>query len=96
MTHQTALEIAGFVLVDIVFLGQLVDHADQLRKELLSFCLICHVSEILDCRTRRFLVITVAQTANSQLTDAFFSRLMVCHKVFFLNGRQRYIYLTEQ
>lgn len=60
VAHQAALEVGRLVLVDIVFLGQLVDHTHQLRQELLRRCGVSHIAEVLDGSTSRLFVIAVA------------------------------------
>ena len=48
VTHQAALEVACFVFVDTVLLGQLVYHADQFWKKLLRFRMIGQTTEVFD------------------------------------------------
>ena len=88
--HQTALQVCRFVLVYVVAFCKAIYHTYQLREKLSRIPVIRNGPVIFNSGTGRFLVITVTQTANCQLTHPFLSGLMICHKVVFLNGGQRY------
>ena len=80
--HQAALEVCSLVLMDIMLLGQTVDHRNHLGQENLGFVLFGHGSQVLDGRTGAFLVKPVTQTTNCNLTPALLGGLMVCHIPF--------------
>ncbi len=50
MTHQAALEVGGFVAVDVSTLGQTVNHAHDLGQKFFSLGLFFHLAQVLDGR----------------------------------------------
>lgn len=71
MPHQTAFEVACFVLVPGILLGQTIDHTHYFRQELLGLRSIGQLSEFKNRSTGGFLIITVSHPGNSVLTDSF-------------------------
>lgn len=69
--HQAALQIGSFVIVPSILFCELIDHAQYLRQELLRFGLVSHFTQLSDSCTCRLLVVTVLQTLNCVLADAF-------------------------
>ena len=69
MTHQTALEVSGFVAVDVSTLGQTVNHAHNFRQKLFSLSLLFQLAQVLDGRAGRFFVVAVLQTTLVVLAD---------------------------
>jgi len=67
---QTALQVGSLVAVDVAFLRETVNHADNFGQERLGFFLVFQFAEIFDCCTSRFLVVTVLQTTLLVLADA--------------------------
>lgn len=76
---ELALQIGRFVLVDHVFLGQLVYHRDYLGEQLRSFGFVRTQTQFFDRVTGRFVVVTVAQTFFVVGTDTLDGRFVICH-----------------
>jgi hypothetical protein len=70
---QLALQVSGFVFVELIILAQAVNHTHNFGEEFLSVPLVFHRPQVLDGRTGAFLIVAVVQAALSRLADAFLS-----------------------
>ena len=67
---QAALQVGSFVVMPGVGLGQFVDHADHLGQKSFGFLLVRHFPQLLDRRTRRFLVVAIVNAFLGILTNS--------------------------
>ena len=48
MLHQAALEVGGFVAVNVAAFGEAVDHADDFGQEAGGFGLVFQITQVFD------------------------------------------------
>lgn len=88
---QAALQVGGFVLVDDIALGQLVQHAAYLGQQLHRFLLIGARADVPYGVTGGLVLIAITLVAGLALADALDGTLVVGHVIGLEKGRQIYL-----
>lgn len=72
MKLNAAFQVTGFVFVNDVHFGKLIEHSGHFRKQNQSGFFIRRVTQRFHCVTRRFVIISVARIFDSGLAYSLF------------------------